>query len=69
VPIEVKNISYIYDQGMPFEKKALDDVSITIKDASITGIIGSTGSGKSTLIQHFNALLVPTTGEIVVDGT
>jgi len=68
VPIEVKNISYIYDQGMPFEKKALDDVSITIKDASITGIIGSTGSGKSTLIQHFNALLVPTMGEIVVDG-
>jgi len=69
VPIEVKNISYIYDQGMPFEKKALDDVSITIKDASITGIIGSTGSGKSTLIQHFNALLVPTTGEVVVEGT
>lgn len=69
MPIEVKNISYIYDQGMPFEKKALDNVSITIKDASITGIIGSTGSGKSTLIQHFNALLVPTTGEIVVDGT
>lgn len=69
MPIEVKNISYIYDQGMPFEKKALDDVSITIKNASITGIIGSTGSGKSTLIQHFNALLVPTTGEVVVDGT
>jgi len=68
MPIEVKNLVYIYDQGMPFEKKALDDITLSIEDSKITGIIGSTGSGKSTLIQHFNALLVPTSGKVTVDG-
>jgi energy-coupling factor transport system ATP-binding protein len=68
MPIEVKNLTYIYDQGLPFQYKALDDVSLTIADNTITGIIGSTGSGKSTLIQHFNALLTPTSGTVTVDG-
>lgn len=66
--IEVVGLTYVYDQGMPFEYKALDDVSVTIESGRITGIIGSTGSGKSTLIQHFNALLKPTSGKILVDG-
>ena len=66
--IEVKNLTHIYDRGMPFEYTALDDVSVTIKSGCITGIIGSTGSGKSTLIQHFNALLLPTKGSVFVDG-
>ncbi len=68
MPIEVERLTYVYDQGLPFEKKALDEVSLTIKDATVTGIIGSTGSGKSTLIQHFNALLTPTSGKVTVDG-
>jgi energy-coupling factor transport system ATP-binding protein len=66
--IEVVGLTYIYDQGMPFEYKALNDVSLTIESESVTGIIGSTGSGKSTLIQHFNALLKPTVGNVLVDG-
>lgn len=66
--IEVESLTYIYDKGFPFEKKALDEVSLSIKDASVTGIIGSTGSGKSTLIQHFNALLIPSSGKVTVDG-
>ncbi len=68
MPIEVERLTYVYDQGLPFEKKALDEVSLTIKDATVTGIIGATGSGKSTLIQHFNALLTPTSGKVTVDG-
>ncbi len=66
--IEVRNLTYIYDQGMPFSHKALDDVSLDVSAGSITGVIGSTGSGKSTLIQHFNALLTPTSGTVTVDG-
>ncbi len=66
--IEVKNLTHVYDIGMPFEYTALDDVSVAIESGKITGIIGSTGSGKSTLIQHFNALLSPTSGTVLVDG-
>lgn len=68
MPIEVRNLTYIYDQGLPFQHTALDDVSLTVHDNVITGIIGSTGSGKSTLIQHFNALLLPSSGTVTVNG-
>lgn len=66
--IKVENLSYIYQQGMPFEKHALYDVNLEIQDGEFVALIGHTGSGKSTLIQHFNALVKPTSGKIYIDG-
>ncbi len=66
--IKVENVSYIYSAGTPFEVKALDDVNMEIKSNTITGIIGHTGSGKSTLVQMFNGLVKPTSGRILLDG-
>ena len=66
--IRVENLSYIYNQGMPDETKALDDVSFTVEEGDFVGIIGSTGSGKSTLISHFYGLNRPTSGRVLVDG-
>ena len=62
------HISYIYSPGTAYEKKALDDVSLTINKGEFIGIIGHTGSGKSTLIQHFNGLEKATSGTIYFDG-
>ncbi|MFL0249167.1 energy-coupling factor transporter ATPase [Clostridium neuense] len=67
--IKIENLTHIYMPGTPFEKKALDDVNITINDGEFNVLIGHTGSGKSTLIQHINGLLKPTSGKILVDGT
>ena len=64
----VKNLTYIYGEGMPFASKAIDDISFEIKDNDFVGLIGHTGSGKSTLIQHLNGLLKPSSGEIIVNG-
>ena len=64
----VKNLTHIYDEGMPFASKALDDISFEIKDNDFVGLIGHTGSGKSTLIQHLNGLLKPSYGQIIVNG-
>lgn len=66
--IEIKNLNYIYQPGMPNEKQALYDINITIEDHDFCAIIGHTGSGKSTLTQHLNALVKPTSGRIVIDG-
>ena len=66
--IKAENVNYIYQQGMPFERQALYDVNIEIKDGSLFALIGHTGSGKSTLIQHFNALVKPTSGKIIING-
>ena len=66
--IKVNNLKYIYSEGMPYETLALDDVSFEINDNEFVGIIGHTGSGKSTLIQHLNGLLKPKSGEIIVSG-
>jgi energy-coupling factor transport system ATP-binding protein len=66
--IKTENLSFIYQKGTPFEFYALRDVSISIKKGELAGIIGPTGSGKSTLIQHFNGLLTPTSGKILVAG-
>jgi energy-coupling factor transport system ATP-binding protein len=66
--IEIKNLSYVYNPGTPFEKRALDDVSLSIKEGEFIGLIGHTGSGKSTLVQHLNGLMKPTSGEIIIDG-
>lgn len=67
--ITLENVSYIYQNGTPFASTALSDVSITIKDGSYTALIGHTGSGKSTILQLLNGLLVPTDGEVRVFDT
>jgi len=66
--IEIKDLTYIYMKGTPFEKTALKDVNLSIADGEFVGIIGPTGSGKSTLIQHINGLLKPTSGSVLVNG-
>lgn len=66
--IKVENLTHIYMPKSPFEKIALDDVSLNINDGEFIALIGHTGSGKSTLIQHFNGLLEATSGKIIVDG-
>lgn len=66
--IKTKDLTYTYSVGTPFEKTAIDKVNIEINQGEIIGVIGHTGSGKSTLIQHFNGLLRQTSGEIFVDG-
>jgi energy-coupling factor transport system ATP-binding protein len=68
MPIVVEHISHIYNPGTPFESRALEDVSLEIADGGFYGLIGPTGSGKSTLIQHLNGLLKPTRGRVLVDG-
>ena len=67
--LEVKNLNYIYSAGTPFEHKALDNVSFAVNRGEFIGIIGHTGSGKSTLMQQLNGLLKPTSGQILLDGT
>ena len=66
--IEFKNVSYVYGQGTPFEKRALDDINIVIEEGIITGLIGHTGSGKSTLALLLCGLLRPTAGSIFING-
>lgn len=67
--IKFEKVGYTYSPGSPLEKKGLDDISFELKEGSFTAIIGHTGSGKSTLMQHFNALLKPTEGQIEIAGT
>ena len=66
--LQVKNLTHIYSAGTPFEHKALDDVSFSVERGEFIGVIGHTGSGKSTLMQHLNGLLKPTSGSIILDG-
>ncbi|MCD7733250.1 MAG: energy-coupling factor transporter ATPase [Oscillospiraceae bacterium] len=66
--IKTEHLSYVYGEGTPFRKVALDDINLEIDEGELIGIIGHTGSGKSTLIQHFNGLLKATTGKVFVDG-
>ena len=65
--IRTENIKYIYSEGTPFRTLALDNVSVTINQGEFVGIIGHTGSGKSTLIQLFNGLELPTEGKVEVE--
>lgn len=65
--IKVENLTHIYDYGMPFQHVALDDVSFEIKDGDFVGLIGHTGSGKSTLIQHLNGIMKPHSGKIFIN--
>ena len=68
--IKIQNLSYVYNEGTPYEHKALHDVNLELEEGKITAIIGETGSGKSTLVQHLNALLLPNGGEFqILDKT
>ncbi len=66
--IELQNITYVYGKGAPYEIKALDNVSLSFEEGKIIGLIGHTGSGKSTLVQMLNGLLKPDSGTILLDG-
>lgn len=66
--LELKDLSYVYGQGTPFCKTAVDHVSLSIEEGEFIGVIGHTGSGKSTLIQQFNGLLRPTSGQVLLKG-
>ena len=68
MPVEARELTHTYNADSPFESTALDKVSFTINDGEFIGIIGHTGSGKSTLIQHLNGLLKPTGGTVIVNG-
>ncbi len=67
MPIEFKNVFYTYSLKTPFQTDALNDVNLSIEDGSFVAFIGSTGSGKSTIVQHMNGLLIPTEGEVNID--
>ncbi|MBR5783271.1 MAG: energy-coupling factor transporter ATPase [Clostridia bacterium] len=67
--IETKNLTHKYSVGTPFEKVALDNINLQIEEGAYVGLIGHTGSGKSTLISHLNAILQPTEGQVLIDGT
>ena len=66
--LEIRNVSFIYGKGTPFERRALDDVSVSFESGKITGLIGHTGSGKSTLVNLLNGLYKPHGGEVLLDG-
>ena len=66
--LQVKDLNYIYSAGTPFEHKALENVSFTLNRGEFVGVIGHTGSGKSTLMQQLNGLLKPTSGQVILDG-
>ena len=66
--IEIKNVDYIYNEGLPNEVYALKDINLEINSREIIGLIGQTGSGKSTLVQLLNGLLIPSNGDVIIDG-
>lgn len=66
--IKTEHLTYTYSVGTPFQKTAIDDISLEIEEGQFVGVIGHTGSGKSTLIQHFNGLVKPTSGKVYIDG-
>ncbi|MCH5348372.1 MAG: energy-coupling factor transporter ATPase [Oscillospiraceae bacterium] len=66
--IKTEDLTYTYSIGTPFEKTAVNKVNLDIEEGSFSGIIGHTGSGKSTLIQHLNGLIKPTSGKVIIDG-
>lgn len=68
MPIQVEHLTHTYMTDSPFAATALEDVSLTIEDGELIGLLGHTGSGKTTLVQHLNGLLKPTSGRVVVDG-
>ena len=67
--IKVESLSHVYSKGTPFEKVAVEGVDLEIGAGEFVGLIGHTGSGKSTFIQHLNGLLSPSSGRVIIDGT
>ncbi len=66
--LETQNLTFVYSPGTPFEKTAMADVSLSVEEGDFIGVIGHTGSGKSTLVQHLNGLLKPTSGKVLLEG-
>lgn len=66
--IKIEKLTHLYMEGTPFERKALNNITVEIKSGELLAIIGHTGSGKSTLVQHFNAILKPTSGKVIING-
>ena len=66
--IEINKLTYIYMRGTPYEKLALDNITLKINKGEFVALIGHTGSGKSTLVQHFNGLLKPVSGSVIING-
>ena len=66
--LKLENVSHVYMPGTPFEAAAMKNVNLEIKSGELLAIIGETGSGKSTLVQHLNGLLKPTSGKVILDG-
>ena len=66
--IEVKNLSYIYSVGLPYETKALDNINFVAEEGDFIALVGCTGSGKTTLVEHLNGLIKPTEGQVLADG-
>lgn len=66
--IEVKDLSYIYSQGLPYETKALDNINFVAEEGDFIALVGCTGSGKTTLVEHLNGLIKPTEGQVLADG-
>lgn len=66
--VKINDLNYIYNANTPFEKKALDNINLQIDEGDFIGLIGHTGSGKSTLVQHLNGIMKPTSGNIIADG-
>jgi len=68
MPIQIENLSHTYMPGSPFSSVAIHNLSLTIEDGEFIGILGHTGSGKTTFVQHLNGLLMPTEGSVIVNG-
>lgn len=66
--LSMQGVTHLYNEGMPSESKAIDNINLDIEEGELVGVIGHTGSGKSTLVQHFNGILKPNNGKVVVDG-
>ena len=66
--LETQNLSYVYGENTPFRVQALENVNLSIEKGELVGIIGHTGSGKSTLMQHLNGLVKPSSGKVLLDG-
>lgn len=66
--LSMQGVTHLYNEGMPSGSKAIDNINLDIEEGELVGVIGHTGSGKSTLVQHFNGILKPNSGKVVVDG-
>ena len=66
--LSMQGVTHLYNEGMPSESKAIENINLDIEEGELVGVIGHTGSGKSTLVQHFNGILKPNSGKVVVDG-